>query len=340
MRPAVWVGYVTGAPAPDPARRDHVPALRHRRLALEQPALDHPLDIAHRRQRASSSSSCGCTSCAGRPTAWSAARRSRRSTTTPPATRGKALRAAAIFGVIVYALLPLGAVGTFGDAEHHARQLPGQLLRHARSTTSSARGTGIAIILLCAGHRARDEHGHGGRVAGALRHLPGRHDHPLVREAEPPPRPGERDDAGRAPEHHPAASRTPPTRSGRSRSWCSRTSATCSATCSRRPGSCCCARIGPTGRGRSRSTRSGSRSAAVLFVFDLILLIVGAANVGLAYGASTRSTLVPVARDPGDRARAVRVPRRRPGEEVAAAAAAGGDDARGGGAIGAPTSTV
>ena len=30
-----------------------------------------------------------------------------------------------------------------------------------------------------------------------------------------------------------------------------------------------------------------------LFVFDLTLLIFGAANVGLAYGASTRSTLVP-----------------------------------------------
>ncbi len=43
---------------------------------------------------------------------------------------GKALRTAAIFGVIVYALLPLGAVGTFGDTEHHHRQLPRQLLRH------------------------------------------------------------------------------------------------------------------------------------------------------------------------------------------------------------------
>jgi amino acid transporter len=31
----------------------------------------------------------------------------------------------------------------------------------------------------------------------------------------------------------------------------------------------------------------------VLFLFDLLLLIVGAANVGLAYGASTRSTLIP-----------------------------------------------
>jgi hypothetical protein len=30
-----------------------------------------------------------------------------------------------------------------------------------------------------------------------------------------------------------------------------------------------------------------------LFVFDLTLLIFGAANVGLAYGASTRSTLIP-----------------------------------------------
>ena len=35
------------------------------------------------------------------------------------------------------------------------------------------------------------------------------------------------------------------------------------------------------------------RRLRLLFLFDLILLIVGAANVGLAYGASTRSTLVP-----------------------------------------------
>jgi hypothetical protein len=33
--------------------------------------------------------------------------------------------------------------------------------------------------------------------------------------------------------------------------------------------------------------------AAVLFVFDLTILVWGAANVGLAYGESTRSTLLP-----------------------------------------------
>jgi amino acid transporter len=32
---------------------------------------------------------------------------------------------------------------------------------------------------------------------------------------------------------------------------------------------------------------------ALLFLFDLTLLVVGSANVGLAYGASTRSTLIP-----------------------------------------------
>ena len=67
----------------------------------------------------------------------------------------------------------------------------------------------------------------------------------------------------------------------------------------------------------------------VLFLFDLTLLIFGAANVGLAYGASTSSTLIPSLADPGHRARAVRLPRRRPGEGDAAAAAPGADDARG-----------
>ena len=51
MRPAVWVGYVTGGAAPDPARRDHVPALHHRRLALEQPALRDQLALDRRERR-------------------------------------------------------------------------------------------------------------------------------------------------------------------------------------------------------------------------------------------------------------------------------------------------
>ncbi len=51
MRPAVWVGYVTGGAASDPARGDHVPAVRHRRLALVEPALERQLALAHGRQR-------------------------------------------------------------------------------------------------------------------------------------------------------------------------------------------------------------------------------------------------------------------------------------------------
>ena len=44
MRPAVWVGYVTGAPADAAARGDDVPALPDRRLAQLQHAQQHQCD--------------------------------------------------------------------------------------------------------------------------------------------------------------------------------------------------------------------------------------------------------------------------------------------------------
>ncbi|MDX6521909.1 MAG: hypothetical protein QOF08_2514 [Gaiellales bacterium] len=73
----------------------------------------------------------------------------------PTVDTPKALRISALFGVIVYSLLPLGAVGTFGD-----QNLTFGDATHANNTVSFyastfhsiiSAGTGIAIILLCAG---------------------------------------------------------------------------------------------------------------------------------------------------------------------------------------------
>ena len=101
----------------------------------------------------------------------------------PRGTRRRPFACAAMFGVIVYGLLPLGAVGTFGDQNITLDNYLGSFYADTFHDILGS-GTGVAIILLCAGHRAGDEHRHGGRIAGALRHLAGRDDHPLAREAE------------------------------------------------------------------------------------------------------------------------------------------------------------
>jgi amino acid transporter len=62
----------------------------------------------------------------------------------------KALRVAAIFGVMVYALLPLGAVGTFGDQNLTVDNYLGSFYADVFSTILGG-GTGIAIFMLCAG---------------------------------------------------------------------------------------------------------------------------------------------------------------------------------------------
>ena len=56
----------------------------------------------------------GCTSCAGRRTGSRSWPASRPSTRTPSATPARALRGAALFSGVVYALLPLGIGGTLG----------------------------------------------------------------------------------------------------------------------------------------------------------------------------------------------------------------------------------
>jgi len=62
----------------------------------------------------------------------------------------KALRVAAIFGVLVYCLLPLGAVGTFGDQNLTLDNYLGSFYATAFHDILGV-GTGVAIILLCAG---------------------------------------------------------------------------------------------------------------------------------------------------------------------------------------------
>src|SRR6476619_7458563 len=62
----------------------------------------------------------------------------------------KALRVAAIFGVIVYGLLPLGAVGTFGATNITTDNYLGSFYADTFHDTLGT-STGIAIILLCAG---------------------------------------------------------------------------------------------------------------------------------------------------------------------------------------------
>jgi amino acid transporter len=63
----------------------------------------------------------------------------------------KALRAAALFGVMVYALLPLGAMGTFGD-QNMAADFSNVYSFYATTFDEILGfGTGIAVVLLCAG---------------------------------------------------------------------------------------------------------------------------------------------------------------------------------------------
>jgi amino acid transporter len=63
----------------------------------------------------------------------------------------KALRAAAVFGILVYALLPLGAIGQFGD-QNLAADFSNVYSFYAETFDQIiGAGTGVAVILLCAG---------------------------------------------------------------------------------------------------------------------------------------------------------------------------------------------
>ena len=105
----------------------------------------------------------------------------------PERDTAKALRAAAVFGVFVYALLPIGRPGHLRRPEHHARQHAHVLrpdLRDPRRPRGRERAGGDALC----GHRALHEHRHDGRIESALRHIPGRHDDQVAGQAQPPQR--------------------------------------------------------------------------------------------------------------------------------------------------------
>ena len=62
----------------------------------------------------------------------------------------KALRSAALFGVLIYGLLPLGTIGTIGDKAVTAGNFGGAFYVDAFKQILGG-GAGIAVILLCAG---------------------------------------------------------------------------------------------------------------------------------------------------------------------------------------------
>ncbi len=69
----------------------------------------------------------------------------------PATDTPKALRSAAVFGVLVYALLPLGAVGTYGDKNINAgNALGGFYVDTFKQLLGSGLG-GVAVVLLVAG---------------------------------------------------------------------------------------------------------------------------------------------------------------------------------------------
>ena len=95
-----------------------------------------------------------------------------------------ALRMAALFSALVYVLLPLGAGGMLGTeaiaADAHADRVVHAGVRRDRRQLPRRRDD----LLRRRGPGAVDEHGHDGRLAGAVRDREGRHDDPPVRRAQ------------------------------------------------------------------------------------------------------------------------------------------------------------
>ncbi len=150
MRPAVWVGYVTGALLMIPLAvimflpyftGDWHSSNLHNNIATNAHALGASTGtLVIVWLYAMCWSSYGMECCATFAPEYHDTARD-----TP-----KALRVAAIFGVITYALLPLGAVGTFGDQNITVDNYLGGFYATTFHDILGG-GTGIAIILLCAG---------------------------------------------------------------------------------------------------------------------------------------------------------------------------------------------
>jgi amino acid transporter len=150
MRPAVWVGYVTGALLMIPlAVIMFLPYLTgdwhsfnlHNNIATNAHALGYSTGtLVIVWLYAMCWSSYGMECCATFAPEYHDTARD-----TP-----KALRVAAIFGIVTYGLLPLGAVGTFGDKNISVDNYLGNFYATTFHDILGG-GTGIAILLLCAG---------------------------------------------------------------------------------------------------------------------------------------------------------------------------------------------
>ena len=113
----------------------------------------------------------------------------------------RALRASAAFSVVVYALLPLGVGGTLGTAAI-ADDATGDRVLHGAHSTMLVGTTlgGRPDRLPDRRPAAVDEHGHDGRLAGALRDRAGRDDDEVAGPAQPLQRARDRHDDGRDPQ--------------------------------------------------------------------------------------------------------------------------------------------
>jgi amino acid transporter len=155
MRPAVWVGYITGALLLIPLAvfmflpyitGDWNSSNMHNNIDWGSISGDSGIKLAVVWLYVMCWSSYGMECCATFAPEYH----------DPVRDTPKALRVAAIFGVVVYSLLPLGAVGTFGDQNlTFGDGTPGSNNTVSFYATTFhdilGGGTGIAVLLLCAG---------------------------------------------------------------------------------------------------------------------------------------------------------------------------------------------
>jgi amino acid transporter len=290
MRPAVWVGYVTGALLLIPlAVIMFLPYLTgdwhssnlHSNVNWHSLTADNGIKLVIVWLYVMCWSSYGMECCATFAPEY-------HNTTVDT---GKALRVAAIFGVIVYGLLPLGAVGTFGDKNVTTDNFLGSFYATTFHDILGT-GTGLAIILLCAG------------IVLAMNTATADGSRALYGIAQ---------DGmtitwlGRLNRYHvPANAMTVDALLNIALlfTYASDPIGALKILVFSNLGYVLCHVFATSGflmlrRDRPnwpRPIKVGSPWVAIccaLFVFDLVLLIFGAANVGLAYGASTSSTLVP-----------------------------------------------
>jgi amino acid transporter len=149
MRPAVWVGYVTGALLLIPlavimflpyVTGDWHSSNMHSLIHWHSVTADNGIKLVIVWLYVMCWSSYGMECCATfAPEYHDTAR-----------DTARALRVAAVFGVMVYGLLPLGAVGTFGDKNVNTSNFLGNFYASTFHSILGT-GTGLAILLLCAG---------------------------------------------------------------------------------------------------------------------------------------------------------------------------------------------